>query len=550
MLKLLIEKQVNMRRIKELLDFTKRKSIIYYAMLCMILLSAIVCIFTYTQGINDYDTWDFNEGVFWAEATIKARSIINPNYTYYYFLPFGSNILMIPFVMMFGTTYFANQMGMLVFLLIYSLTIFRLSKILYQDTKKSVLFCVITSMFVYTYIGDNLFHHLLNYGIGFVCFLGELGCLLDICKNNNTKKSNYILLIIYCLWSSLNGLASIVFSSASVILSFLISYIRFEKSITKEETKVLLTILITNICGYVINKMLEFTSGSHHQQNIRFIFSDLRSIIENINKNIFEAVFTIFYFVPNGENFFSFEGIFDFIKLAFLVLLLIVSFYYIVSEYSKLDFYDFFFLMCNVVLMLICYTQFILSRESVQRFLFNGLLSMFVLSGLWFCIDKKSSKNVLYTGILFFLLSALTMKQVLITYPAGQKNKHHMEEMIEVLTNNNLSFGYTFSPSKYWKQANLLSNGDLNSLPIGFIKETQKFYINVDSRRYYIEELEKPKVPQYYIFVHQKFIDDEEVYIFLANTVSDAEKEIVTSDGIIYIFKIDKWDNMFQLREE
>ena len=144
-------------------DYKRLMKYISYTMFFLVVISSVFCVFTYTRGINPYDTWDFSEGVFWAEATIKAKSIINPEYSYYYFLPFGSNLIMIPFVLLYGTTLLANQLGMLPYLAILIFVLYKLSSILYKDSIHRILFITVSMMFAYTYAGDNTLHHLLNY---------------------------------------------------------------------------------------------------------------------------------------------------------------------------------------------------------------------------------------------------------------------------------------------------------------------------------------------------------------------------------------------------
>ena len=209
---------------------------------CLVILSGVLCIFTFSTGINLYDLHDYIEGVFWADATLRSGSVINPDYVYYYIVPFGSNLIMAPFVAIFGVSFIANQLGMLVYYLIYLAVLFRLSRILFEENQRRLIFCAVTSLFIFTYIGDNLLHHLLCYGIGFVCFLGELSCLIDLHRKKHSIR-NLLLLAFFCLWSSSNGLVTAALSSFPVIFSLLLSGYKFKRIFSREKKKIYLILI-------------------------------------------------------------------------------------------------------------------------------------------------------------------------------------------------------------------------------------------------------------------------------------------------------------------
>ena len=68
----------------------------------MIILSIIIIgsvgICCFTPATNS----DYVEGLFWADASIKNSSLLNPDYIYPYAIPFGANVIFIPFVYALG----------------------------------------------------------------------------------------------------------------------------------------------------------------------------------------------------------------------------------------------------------------------------------------------------------------------------------------------------------------------------------------------------------------------------------------------------------------
>lgn len=80
-------------------------------------------------GLVSYYIWgpspgeyfaDTADTILWAQASLDAKSLLNPNFTYACFLPLGGHLLMLPFVALFGVSVTANLWGMFVFALLFA----------------------------------------------------------------------------------------------------------------------------------------------------------------------------------------------------------------------------------------------------------------------------------------------------------------------------------------------------------------------------------------------------------------------------------------------
>ena len=365
-----------MKKIKGILNGT---NIINYLTLSMILISGFVCIFIFSTGILSYDLYDYIEGVFFSEATLKSSSLINPEYIYFYVIPFASNIIMAPFVKLFGTTMLANQMGMIVFYLIYIGTSFKLSSALFPEDKKSkLLFMSVLSMFIYTYVGDNLLHHILMYGIGFVCFIGELSCVIEIGRNNKVEK-NTVLLIFLCLWSAANGFSAAL-SNIPLIIAIVIVKLN-RKSLNKKENKLLLiTILMVTVIGLLLFLYMNSIAISLDKYKIRLSLDTNEKLVENLVKDLPKDYLKLFYYIPENDPVFSARGMFMLIKLfsAFAVIALPLAIGRIEKKKGNTAYNEneCILYLSNIIIIVVCLLEYALVVTSVLRYLFNAALSM------------------------------------------------------------------------------------------------------------------------------------------------------------------------------
>ena len=73
-------KQQQMSFIKKLYYSLATNRILPLVLFLLTVVSGIFVVFSLSIGINHYDLYDYVEGVFWAEATLRSHSLINPDY--------------------------------------------------------------------------------------------------------------------------------------------------------------------------------------------------------------------------------------------------------------------------------------------------------------------------------------------------------------------------------------------------------------------------------------------------------------------------------------
>ena len=83
-------------------------------------LSGLAVILYFTLGPSaGYMTSDCADSLRWAEATLKSGRLISDNFKYAALLPFGGNLIFLPFVALYGFSMKAQICGLVVFILLY-----------------------------------------------------------------------------------------------------------------------------------------------------------------------------------------------------------------------------------------------------------------------------------------------------------------------------------------------------------------------------------------------------------------------------------------------
>ena len=499
-----------------------------------VLISAILLVFSFSIGIYDYDVYDYIEGVFWAEATLRSASIINPDYLYYYIVPFGSNLIMAPFVLLLGSNLLANQLGMLVYFLIYLFVLYRLSCLLYKETWMRFVFCAMVSLFVFTYVGDNLLHHLLIYGIGFVCLLGELSCIIEIHRHHHVGR-NLILLSVFCLWSAANGIASAALANVPILLAAVFCAYRSSSIRDRERLISFLAVIASTLLGLLVYKYLDQQAIAMDKYQKRFMFADTDAIVSNLFHDLWVDYLKIFYFDPQGVPVFSLQGIYMLIKLFFA--LLIPTIPVVLKRSSQNNEDRDLIIYASQLAFAVCLGQYVFMQTSILRYLMNGVLSLFVICSLSFTDHLHQGGNRLLLLGMCLLALLLSYKTLFYTLPYHQSNMQEYARISEVLDDHGLTYGYSLK--RHYKVVELLSDSEIRDSVIGYEKNRIKFHVKKD--RIYPEERHKPEdVDRFYIISEPG--SDPAIDAFLE---SHCIEKIDAGLATVYIFDIKEWDNMF-----
>ncbi|MBQ6266392.1 MAG: hypothetical protein IJK64_01315 [Clostridia bacterium] len=103
-------------------------------------LGALIAVFYYIiYPSQAYFHSDCTDTLLWAKASVDAKALFNPDFSYAAMLPFGGVMLMIPFVAIFGVGMTAHHIGMVLFTLLFFLAVWLLCRSLKFSLPLSLL---------------------------------------------------------------------------------------------------------------------------------------------------------------------------------------------------------------------------------------------------------------------------------------------------------------------------------------------------------------------------------------------------------------------------
>lgn len=522
--------------------YIRQSSILPILLVLTVIAGALVTIFVFSLGIYHYDIWDYLEDIFWADATLRSGTPLNPSYIYYYTVPFGPNYIMAPFVSMLGTSVLANQLGMIVFLIIYVTLAFRLAKTLFPDEMRSrLIFVGVMSLFVYTYVGDNLLHHILPYGMAFLCTIGEISCIIEIDRKGKSVR-DMLLLILLSLWSGLNGFSAVLSTLPVLAALALLSFIN--GTLFRKQNFGLLSVMFTSVVsGLLIYAYCDHAAVTLGKYKARFILNDASDVAYSITQKFIRDYLRCFSFDPKRDGMFSPRGIFALIKLAFAIALIVLPILLLKREkkegYERDPEAKLLFLS-SLFIIAVCTGEFILVREAVPRYLFNGILSAFTVLAYLFARYIKQTGKIVWVLIVCVFAMMMTAKTTLFTYREGREEQEKYIRISNVIEEEGLVRGYTLD--RFYKVLDVISGGNCYNTVTLVDEEEGKVYI--EQSGIYLWELNKPEyVKQYYFVVSKK---DYEEYGELLGGWTE-QKDI--GDVYLLIYEISYWDSMFEFKE-
>ena len=154
---------------------------------------------------------DYADTLTWAKASVDAKALFSHDFTYACLLPFGGQLLMMPFVALFGYSYTAQACGMIVFFLLFALALGCLFKALGANPfwTGASLFCVVGALCSSEKLREVYFGHVLYYSLGGLFLIVGLALVLTLDKDKGQKIPwRLISLCAWCVLCSTDGLTS------------------------------------------------------------------------------------------------------------------------------------------------------------------------------------------------------------------------------------------------------------------------------------------------------------------------------------------------------
>lgn len=376
--------------------FATEKRFQYLILLFAVVVICCVAAYHFTPGGNS----DEVEGVLWADATLRSGRLVSTTYQYPYAIPFGANVIFLPYVAAFGTSQTANMLGMFTFFLI---MVFTVGYFMKGITDRWIMVIAGVAMFMSSFcsvMGWNLAHHILYYQLGMTCFLGMLGACFHIIKHAEKKKViHYVLLLFFAIWGGANGTPSIVLAGVPAIAAIAGSRALFDKDVLpwKKIIQLICWIVAGTAVGYGLYRfaMRGITETGYLDNTGSFVFLPVGEWIENLRKLPSTWLNLFMIKSPDGVEVASADGLFVLLCTLISVLMMLIPIVCMcrIRRYGNIQRMV---IIGGLAIWAVCLMEFVCLRGAEQRMLYNGIFAncMMIAACIpdWITSGKKRTR--------------------------------------------------------------------------------------------------------------------------------------------------------------
>lgn len=500
---------------------------------------AVVVFFIFTRERADFNV-DFTDSLLWAAASVESKSLINPEFWYAYIIPFSGSLLMIPLVKIQGVTYLAHELGMTLFALVFTVSVFFGGKAFGLTARKS---CFMTGLLLLLLMSSSVtrmifFGHVIHYslamvftGVAFI-LLNKLDCLYAEVFTTR-QKICFILLLIWVGLCCINGSSALMLffcpAAGALILERLLDKNEITVSNIKKPLLRLMCMSGAAALGFLIKR---YRIQPYFDSSYEESFSALLGHEEWFWK---EQGFLVRFstlltgWVYKGTPMLSLDGMFILLRIVLAVLLLAVPvcalFFYkkCSNRMMRLLLLDYW------VLFILTQLTYSVARIQEANWRLGALLGMSIIVSLVFLLwilREPFFCRFAYLILSVIVISACSAVVTVIQLPTDSSVNGY-DRLAKVLEENELDYGYT----DLW--------GGANAITVMTDSKIKVRVIHLENGEYSIERYQsqaswyedQPDVDKYFAVLSNEMIPE-----FEDTLVHHAVKQIPFEDSMILVF--------------
>ena len=136
-----------------------------------------------------YMTSDCTDSLRWAQATLESGKLISDEFYYAAILPFGGNLIFLPFVAMFGYSMTAQICGLVVFVLLFAAALYYVARGMNFDCTVSAAFVSVVMLIMSSSpkLREIMWEHIFYYNLGLLFFCFGFGLALRILRKGGLR---------------------------------------------------------------------------------------------------------------------------------------------------------------------------------------------------------------------------------------------------------------------------------------------------------------------------------------------------------------------------
>lgn len=403
--------------------------------------------------------YDSSDTLMWAWASYEGGSLINPDFGYVYLLPFGSSLLMLPFIPIFGLSMTTHIIGMVLFDIIFFASLWFFCRGLdMTNTKRLALFSgVLMILSSSAKLQELMWHHTPFYPLTIlfaIVFFGILFRLLPAVENTDTLKSKRVilwaaLLFLFAMCVGTDGTTIFVLCTAPVAGALVCE--RFfdngKKIFSKSNLRVYgvaVLIAVGTVAGFALLSVLKGGYQSNYSdEHLRFTYA--QTWMDHVLLLPSYWVRLLGVNPHSDEKLTDPSALFEFVHLGVAILLVLLPILAAV-QYKKIESQSFrrliwyHFLLSAVLLVNhICGSTADNDWRFIPAVFSSAVVSLLYLMHLWKAPNLRRITALM--AALVFAIGAVNIRHIA-TQPVTNGENTEFYELAQVLEAQGLDYGY------------------------------------------------------------------------------------------------------------
>lgn len=524
------------------------KDIVNFCIIILGYVSFFIILYYVIFIAKGYYHSDCTDTIMWAQASYDAKALMNPDFAYAGLIPFGGQLLMLPFVALFGVGMKAQIIGMTVFCVLFVIALVFLCKTMgFHNRWTSVM---VTVVLLLVSASDKLreifWGHIIYYSLGiFFLMIGfalVLKCIeagdkffTDDFKNNKAVcKSTwkkliglYVVLLIWTALCSMNGVQSLTIYGIPVLGAVIAErFFDFHTNVLdrKNFSRYWVTgvLILGMACGLLLGKLAngDIVAGYADAYST---FSESSKWINNL-LDFFPKLFTLLGVeIKDGMLLYSVEGILNLLRIVCAVILILVP---VIMAFLYRKFNDISYrlmILIHHILTILILLGWVFGKLSSANWRLSPIvvssviLCVMFIKWIWGCKEYKRLA-VLVLIPLMCMISIVTMD--MFTMKKQTQENEELTKLAQYLQEHDLEYGY----ATFW-QANIITMVSDSEVKVrvirlekeGYVKRlyqtNENWYEKADGYDRYFAILTNSEYEEYY-FGNGNYEMPEEILVF------------------------------------
>lgn len=429
-----------------------RKSAIAFSALIIILIGYYIIfpsrVFLHSDSVDT---------LMWAQASYDAGAIFNPDFHYACLLPFGGHLVMLPLVALFGVSMTTQVLGMLIFFIIFTASLFFIFRQLKWGTAWSCMAvsCILLVLSASEKLREIFWGHIIYYSLGVFFMLVGLGLVFktwDVLEKHGISRRFNIFIFLVFVWFTLTATnqlqAMTLFAIPAVGALFAERFFSFDKSLTGGQKRGSLIIIavsaLASSAGYILGDIIRgnLTSGYADAYST---FSPPDKWFEHIGVFLSQWTSLLGVNIADGDPIMSGGGVMNLLRIVVSLILLAAPvaaalLYPKIKDRGSRVLILFHWFMSTLVMM-----GYIFGDLSAANWRLSPIAATSVVITALLCrwiYYKTDMKRLILIMVIPIMITGLSTAYSIVKMPTDYKRNTRFSSVVSTLKERDLTYGY------------------------------------------------------------------------------------------------------------